>query len=144
MRISVLVLFLLWSGFSIAEEPSRISIDIDGLNARITDAISHGAQWPSKPIQVTRELFGGTHRNFASMPEDELICSGHRNLIRVLIMRGSFSKEWGWGDWCEVHLRKVDDDTWRLCYVLPMNKDAARIRNAKTPLKVQKTVELVE
>ena len=144
--VNTLLLFLLTfgAGSSLADGGGAMSLDVDAFNESIMAAIDSGAQWPSNALQITEKLFRETPRNFLMLPEDELLCSGHSHLVSVVIMRGAFSKAQGWGDWCEIHYRKVDDGTLRLCYILPMNKESAQVRSQKTPLKAQRAVQLAE
>jgi len=144
VSFAVLLFLALIAEVAEAGQDEPVSLDIAALNRNITNAVDDGAPWTSNALLVTQELFGRSQRHFVSLPEDELVCSGHASLVTVVVMRGSFSRAWGWGDWCEVHYRKVDDGTLRLCYILPMNKEGARVRSQKTPLKARKAVQLVE
>ena len=142
-RIILVLLVFLYSSV-LAQNDSAIKIDVEKLNGQIAYAAQDGASWTESTLQVTQKLFGGNQRNFLAIAEDELKCSEDTDKISVVIMRGSFSRPWGQGDWCEVHFRRVDDGTWRLCYVLPMAKEGARIRNQHEPMKARRAVQLVE
>lgn len=144
MRLVALVLLLVLSGVTLAQGGPGIKIDVEKLNESIGNAVLQGEIWPQETLQVTRELFGGNKQNYLALPQEELRCGGHKDKISVVIMRGSFSRAWTRGDWCEVHYRKIDDGTWRLCYVLPMSKEGAKVRNDRDPMKASRPVQRVE
>ena len=128
---------------ALASDDSAV-INIERLNASIEEAVSEGALWPADPLLVTEKLLGEGTRSFVPMGVDALVCSEDESLVTVVIMRGTFTKAVGPGDWCEIHLRWEPDGTLRLCYVLPMNKTGARTRDPKAPLTVRPVVHSVQ
>ncbi len=138
MRVYALILLLLLTGlFNAKEAVSARVVDVDAINLVIDEAAAAGAVWPGNPMLALKEIFGGNQRNYTTASGEPDPCGKGTGGIKVLIMRGSFSRDWGWGDWCEVHFRKIADGTWRLCYVLPMNKTGASVRRPSVPLKAR-------
>lgn len=126
MRLGYLALIILVgcaSGNSDVTTPQDVTVEswdtleVTPINQLIEEAVASDAEWPTSPLRITVELFGGDNdTRVLSLMEEKNRGEGDDTTIVVMI-RDGFLDDSVRGDWHRIIYERHIDSTWRVAEV---------------------------
>ena len=90
------------------------SVDVAELNAQIDEGIAVGAAWPTSPLAMTVELFGGDVDTRSLALTEQLNRGEGADTTVVFMVRDGLLDDSVRGDWHRIVYRRLPDWTWRV------------------------------
>lgn len=96
------------------EVESWETVDPAPMNAKVASAVAAGETWPTSPLAITVDLFGGdVDTRILSLEERKNRTEGADTTVVVLI-RDGFLDDSVRGDWHRIVYARQEDWTWRV------------------------------